>query len=94
MAVGARRSRVHCRPHYNSEILSTVELVAFEVTAGRTAKGRRAGVVDARTQRTVYAGGVAMLDPDETNVAALVAAGLGKVAEPPAGKPAKTTARS
>lgn len=93
VAAGARRSRVHCRRHYNSEVLAGVELVRFEVTAGATPKGRRPGVVDVRTQRTVYAGGVAMLDPAETNIAALVAAGVGRVVtdEPSAadGKPAK-----
>lgn len=73
VAVGAARSRDHCRTHYLSEVLAGVDLVRFEVTA---AAGR---VTDARTQVSAGKGAVVELDPAETNVAALVAAGLGKV---------------
>jgi hypothetical protein len=73
VAVGAARSRDHCRAHYFSEVLAGVDLVRFEVTAPA---GR---VTDARTQVSAGKGSVVELDPAETNIAALVAAGLGKV---------------
>lgn len=76
VTIGGARSREHCRGHYNGEVLAKVELVRFEVTAGR--------VTDARTQVSHGPGTVVELDPAETNVAALVAAGLGKVATKPA----------
>lgn len=83
VAIGAARSRVHCRPHYNSDVLKGVELVKFEVTAG--------AVTDARTQVSHGKGNVVELDPAETNIAALVAGGLGKVVAAKA--PAKAEAK-
>lgn len=77
VAVGAARSRDHCRDHYNSEVLAGVDLIRFEVTAPA---GR---VTDARTQTSHGRGAVVELDPAETNIPALVAAGLGKVVVPP-----------
>ncbi|MEO3923010.1 hypothetical protein ABGB07_03890 [Micromonosporaceae bacterium B7E4] len=85
VAVAAARSRKHCRPHYDSEVLAGVELVKFEVTA----ESPKARVTDARTQVSHGRGSVVELDPAETNIAALVAAGLGKVVpSKPASKPA------
>lgn len=74
-AVKAARSSDYCRGHYNSEVLAGVELLRFEVTAD---KGR---VTDARTQVSHGKGHIVEIDPMETNVAALVAAGLGKVVQ-------------
>lgn len=84
-AIKAARSSDHCRSHYNSEVLAGVELIQFEVTADR---GR---VTDARTQVSHGKGSVVEIDPEETNIAALVAAGLGRVILPakPATKAAK-----
>lgn len=83
-AVKAARSGAHCRSCYNRDILAAADdLIQFEVTAGSGAK-----VTDCRTQTGVGPGGVATLDPRETNVAALVAAGLGKVV--PSAVPAKS----
>lgn len=82
-AIGAARSRDHCRGHYNTLILAAADdLIAFEVTATNGIK-----VTDCRTQVGIGPRGVATLDPRETNVAALVAAGIGKVVPPakPAG---------
>lgn len=85
-AIKAARSNELCRDHYNSEILAGVELVRFEVTA----ESPKARVTDARTQVSHGRGHVVELDPEETNIAALVAAGLGRVvpAKPAADKPA------
>lgn len=92
IAVREPRSQNHCRGHYATEILSGVELIRFEVTAQPRfvgGKARRPGVVDARTGQTVHAGGVVELDPAGTNIAALVAAGLGKVVPGPAAEATK-----
>lgn len=78
VAIGAARSRDHCRGHYNADVLAGVELTKVEVLAGR--------VTDARTQVSQGKGQVVEVDPAETNVAGLVAAGVAKVV---AGKPAK-----
>ena len=74
-AVKAARSSDYCREHYNSHVLAGVELVKFEVTAD---KGR---VTDARTQVWHGKGHVVEVDPAETNIAALVASGVGKVVQ-------------
>lgn len=86
IAVKEPRSTDHCRSHYREIVLAGVPLVRFEVTAQpRMAGGkiRRPGVVDVRTGETVYTGGVVEIDAREngggTNIAALVAAGLGRV---------------
>lgn len=84
-AIKAVRSDEHCREHYNSEVLAGVELLRFEVTAET---GR---VTDARTQVSHGKGSTVDLDPAETNVAALVAAGLGRVV-PAEQKPAAAKA--
>lgn len=76
-AIKAARSSDYCREHYNSEVLAGVELVRFEVTA----ESNKARVTDARTQVSHGRGNVVELDPQETNIAALVAAGLGKVVQ-------------
>lgn len=73
VAIGAARSRKHCRGHYNSEVLADADLIRFEVTADA---GR---VTDARTQVSHGKGAIVELDPQETRVAVLVAAGLGRV---------------
>lgn len=87
VAVAAARSREHCRTHYNTEVLAGVDLVRFEVTA----ESSKARVTDARTQVSHGRGSVVELDPAETNIAALVAAGLGKVVpSKPASKPVKS----
>lgn len=88
VAVRAPRSSELCRECYNADIMPTVEMVMFRVTATSGAK-----VTDARTQQSRGNGHVVELDPAETNVAALVAAGLGEVvvdAKP--ARPAKTAA--
>lgn len=85
VAIKGARSDEYCRDHYNSEILARVDLVKFEVTA----ESPKARVTDARTQVSHGRGSVVELDPAETNIAALVAAGLGKVVpSKPASKPA------
>lgn len=82
-AVAAARSRDHCRECYNTEVLgAATDLLQFEVTADN------ARVTDVRTQVSHGKGSVVTLDPTETNVAALVAAGIGKVRLPDT-KPAK-----
>lgn len=83
VAVAGPRSREHCRDCYNSNVLKGVELIKFEVTAG--------AVTDARTQVSHGKGNVVELDPAETNIAALVAGGLGKVVAAKA--PAKAEAK-
>lgn len=89
VAIKGARSGEYCRSHYNSEILAGVDLVKFEVTAASP----MARVTDARTQVSHGRGNVVELDPAETNIAALVAAGLGKVVKPEP-KPAKPAAKS
>lgn len=73
------RSRKHCRPHYESEILANVELVRCEVIGGTGRRGEEVRVTDARTQRSVGRGGVVELDPEETKILAVVAAGAVKI---------------
>lgn len=80
VAIGAARSRQHCRAHYRSEILANAtDLVTCEVVAGVGSRGESAGVTDAVTNETVRQGGTVVLDPRETNVAALVAGGTVRV---------------
>lgn len=80
VAVKAPRSSDHCRDHYRGEVLAAVELLRCEVTGV-------APVTDARTQASIPPGQVVELDPEETNVAALVAAGAVKVAPAPKAEP-------
>jgi hypothetical protein len=80
VAIGAARSRDHCRPHYRDLVLKDVELIRCQVVCAASGRnGERAGVTDARTNVTVYAPGIVELDPAETNIAAVVAAGAVKV---------------
>lgn len=72
VAIKAARSSDHCRDHYRTEVLAGVELLRCEVTGV-------APVTDARTQVSVPAGQAVELDPMETDIAALVAAGAVKV---------------
>lgn len=89
-AVGAARSRQHCRGHYLSEVLAGVELVRCEVVGTeRGRRGEQCRVTDARTAQSVGRGGVVELDPEETNIAALVAAGAVKVLPNAAAKAVK-----
>lgn len=85
VAVKAPRSTGHCRECYNRLILPTVELMWLEVTADQVR------VTDARTQQSHGKGSVVALDPVETNVAALVASGIGRVVPAPDSKPSKGT---
>jgi hypothetical protein len=68
VAVGAARSRDHCREHYLSEVLKDAELVRCEVIGSHR-------ITDARTGNGVAKGGVVEIDPTETHVVQLVAAG-------------------
>lgn len=72
VAVKAARSSDFCREHYRTEVLAGVDLLRCEVVGV-------APVTDARTQASIPPGQVVELDPEETNVAALVAAGAVKV---------------
>lgn len=86
--IGAARSREKCRTHYR-ELLAAADLVQVEVVAGEGSRGQLAGVTDCVTNQTVRHGGVALLDPVETNIAALVAGGVVKVIPSPAAEKAK-----
>jgi hypothetical protein len=77
VAVKTARTTTLCRQCYNTTVLPTVGLVWLEVTGP-------APVTDARTQQSAGKGSVVALDPAETNVAALVAGGAGKVVDAPA----------
>jgi hypothetical protein len=68
-AVKAARSADHCREHYRTKILAGVDLLKCKVIGV-------APVTDARTQASVPTGGTVELDEAETNIAALVAAGV------------------
>lgn len=73
IAIGAFRSRKHCRKHY----LMLVEpflVTAKVVCAQAGARGEVPGVAGVDGV-TVRAGGTVRLDPGETNLAALVYAG-------------------
>lgn len=89
VAIAAARSRRHCRGHYRDILAQATDLVRCEVTAGAgiSVRAALAGVTDCVTNETVRQGGVVTLDPQETNIAALVAGGTVKVL--PAAKPAK-----
>lgn len=81
------RPNDECRGHY----LETfgAELVRFEVTAP-------VEISDVRTGEAVGRGGIVELDPVETNVAMLIAAGFGRVvvdAKPAEDKPAGKAAK-
>jgi hypothetical protein len=92
VAIRAPRSKDHCRTHYREHVLAHVEaeLVRFEVTS------QWAKITDCTDQVSKGKGNIVTLDPEETTIAALVAAGLGRViaAKPAtkAGKPASTPA--
>lgn len=80
VAIGAARSREHCSTHYRDVLAEADDLVLAEVTA--TTSGRRGEV--ARVTCCVAREGRqaperVWLDPAETNVAALVAAGAVRV---------------
>lgn len=81
VAVKAARSGDHCRTHYAEDVLSGVELMRCEVVGPSL-------ITDVRTNTGVGAGGTVELDPEETNVAALVAGGHVKVI------PAETKAKA
>lgn len=87
VAVRAARSSLHCRPHYLEDVLAGVELVRFEVTSP-TAK-----ITDCVDQVSKGRGYIVHLDPAETDVAMLVAAGLGRVVAKPVAKPAEKPAK-
>lgn len=87
-AIGAARSRKHCREHYRTEVLAGVELVAAEVLAGFGSRGETAAVADAFTGEDVTFGNVVRLDPAETNILALVQGGIVKVLPSPAAEAA------
>lgn len=80
-AIGAARSRDHCGPCYRALVLAEADdLCLVEVTGTRA--GRRdevCRVTDCVTRVSHPAPAHVWLDPAETNVAALVAAGAVKV---------------
>lgn len=82
VGTGQPRSRRHCGPHYRSEVLAGVELVRCEVTG-------RFPVVDARTGEDVPPGGTVELDPLATQIPALIAGGMVRIAPAPAVKAEK-----
>ncbi len=73
IAIGAFRSRSHCRTHY-LKLVEPFLVTAKVICAEPGARGETPGVsgVDGVTVR---AGGTVRLDPGETNLAALVYAG-------------------
>lgn len=76
-AIGAARSRKHCRTHYRSEVLADVDLVEATVIAdGVDPRGTPAAVADALTGEDVTLGNVVRLDPAETNILALIQGGI------------------
>jgi hypothetical protein len=89
---GAGRTNPHpkrptdlCRAHLLEGIAD--ELVTVDVVGAL-------GIVDVRTHETVMAPGSVELDPAQTNIAALVKAGLVKVRRPAKPAPAATVAAS
>jgi hypothetical protein len=80
VAIRGARSMDHCRPHYRSEVLAkATDLVTCEVIASRGSRGEAAGVTDCVTNETVRFGATVTLDPQETQIPALVAGGIVKV---------------
>lgn len=73
VGTGQPRSRRHCGPHYRSEVLAGVELTRCEVVG-------RFPVVDARTGEDVPPGGTVELDPEATNIPALIGGGMVRIA--------------
>lgn len=69
VAVRTGRSDEHCRSHYATDVLPTVQLVRCKVVGP-------AQIIDARTDEPVDPGGDVELDPEVTNIAALVYAQL------------------
>lgn len=89
VAIKAKRAEDLCRTHYREDILANAtDLVACEVIPSTGRKGEAAGVTDAITNQTVY-GGPVVLDPQETNIAALVYGGIVKVVPSPAAEAVK-----
>jgi hypothetical protein len=91
-AIGAARSRDYCRTDYLELVLkpAEAELVRCQVTG--TTRGLRdevCRVTDCLTGQSVAAPGEVTLDPAETKIAALVAAGAVKVIPSPAADKAK-----
>lgn len=92
VAIKAKRSAEHCRTHYRSDILAkATDLVACEVIPSVGVRGESAGVTDCFTNETVRQGKV-MLDPLETNIAALVYGGIVKVTPSKAAEAVKAKA--
>lgn len=84
VGTGQPRSRRHCGPHYRSEVLKDVELIRCEIIGPWP-------VVDARTGEDVMPGGFVELDPGDdqinaTNVPALIAGGIVRIAPAEAAK--------
>jgi hypothetical protein len=73
IAIGAFRSRVHCRTHY-LKLVEPFLVTAKVICAEPGARGEVPGVAGVDGV-TVRAGGTVRLDPAETNLAALVYAG-------------------
>jgi hypothetical protein len=83
VTITTARSDAHCRTHYRSEVLANAtDLMRCEVTCGYGTRGEESGVSDAVTNQIVTKGGEVILDPTETNIAALVAGGTVKVLGP------------
>ena len=78
VAIKTKRSDNLCRTHYRSDVLANVDLVECEVQPSTGLRGESAGVTDAVSNQTIRSGSV-LLDPLETNIAALVYGGIVKV---------------